>query len=43
MTDHEIVLAIQELLDGREWTSDTLAAIETILQHNGYPIRDLND
>jgi len=43
MTDHEIVLAIQELLDGVEWNSDTLSSIEIILHENGYRIRDIDD
>ena len=42
MTDREIVLAIQELLDGREWSPDTLECIAGLLQHNGYVIRDCN-
>lgn len=40
--DHEIILAIQELLDGVEWTPDTLECIAGLLQHNGYPVRDCN-
>ncbi len=39
MTDHEIVLAIQELLDGTEWSADTLECIAGLLQSNGYVIR----
>jgi hypothetical protein len=43
MTDHEIVVAIHKLLDGVEWTPDTLQTIATILNEAGYSIRDLND
>lgn len=44
MTDHEAMLAIQELLDGTdEWSADTLDAIAVIVSKAGYRIRDLND
>ena len=43
MSDHNIVLAIQELLDGVEWTSQTLDAIATVLRNSGYRVRDLED
>lgn len=43
MTDHEIVLAIQELLDGVEWNAGTLDEIATLLTDNGYRIRDLDE
>lgn len=43
MNDHEIVLAIQQELDGVEWSSDTLEAIAEILVRNGYRVRDLDD
>ena len=42
MNDHELVLAIQELLDGVEWNADTLDEIAGLLQANGYKVRDLN-
>lgn len=42
MSDHEIVLAIQELLDGVEWSPDTLERIAGLLQFNGYKVRDPN-
>ena len=43
MSDNEIVLAIEELLDGTEWTPDTLDQIAALLQANGYRVRDLDD
>jgi hypothetical protein len=43
MTDHEAILAIQELMDGVEWNGDTLEAIAEILINAGYKVRDLND
>jgi hypothetical protein len=43
MSDHEAMLAIQQELDGIEWTADTLDRIAEILQHAGYRIRDLDD
>ena len=41
MDDHEIVLAIQEVLDGTEWNSATPAYIAEILETNGYYVGDL--
>lgn len=43
MTDHDAMLAIQELMDGVEWTPDTLDAIAVILREAGYKVRDLDD
>lgn len=43
MTDHELLLAIHALLDGKDWTSDTLGEIAALLDAAGYPIRDVND
>jgi len=43
MTDHEAILAIQELLDDVEWTADTLDAIAEILIEAGYRIRNLDE
>ena len=40
MTDHDAMLAIQELLDGVEWTPDTLEQIAEIMENAGYTIRD---
>lgn len=43
MDDHEMILRIQELLDGQMWAADTLEEIASLLVDNGYRIRDLND
>jgi hypothetical protein len=43
MNDREAMLAIQQELDGTEWTAETLERIAEILQHAGYRIRDLDD
>jgi hypothetical protein len=43
MSDHEAMLAIQELMDGTEWNADTLEAIAEIMVRAGYRIRDLED
>jgi hypothetical protein len=43
MIDHEAMLAIQQELDGVEWTADTLERIAEILHRAGYRIRDLDD
>ena len=43
MNDHQAMLAIQQELDGVEWTPDTLERIAEILQQAGYRIRDLDD
>jgi hypothetical protein len=43
MNDHDIVLTIQEIMDGCEWTSDTMSLIADLLTENGYRIRDLDD
>lgn len=40
MSDHEILLAIQELLDGTIWKPETLEKIAKLLDANGYRIRD---
>ena len=40
MNDHDIVLAIQELLDDVEWTPEVLETIADILTENGYIVRD---
>jgi hypothetical protein len=42
-SDHNALLAIQELLDGVEWTPDTLDNIAEILTRAGYRVRDLNE
>lgn len=43
MEDHEILLQIQELLDGVEWTPETLDEVAKLLNDNGYRVRDLDD
>ena len=43
MNDHDAMLAIQQQLDGVEWTAETLEQIADILQQAGYRIRDLDD
>ena len=43
MNDHEAMLAIQELLDGVEWNSDTLPEIAKIMVEAGYRIRSAKD
>jgi hypothetical protein len=43
MSDHDLILAIQERLDGVEWTVDTLNEIAALLQNCGYDVRDLDD
>jgi hypothetical protein len=43
MDDHDAMLAIQQELDGGEWTADTLERVAEILQQAGYRIRDLDD
>jgi len=43
MNDHDALLAIQEILDGVEWSADTLPRIAEILESAGYRVRDLND
>lgn len=43
MSPHEAMLAIQELMDGVEWTPETLERIAEILTESGYPVRDLDE
>lgn len=43
MNDHAIVLSIQEILGGLEWTPDTLDVIAKLLNDNGYRVGDLDD
>ena len=33
--------AIQQLMSGKKWSSDTLDAIADLLNKNGYPINDV--
>lgn len=43
MKPEEALLAIQELMDGVEWTPDTLEEIKQVMVAAGYRIRDLDD
>jgi hypothetical protein len=43
MSPHEALMAIRELMDGVEWTPDTLDKIAQILNRTGYTVRDLNE
>lgn len=43
MNDQELLLAIQQELDGTEWNSDTLERIATMMIKSGYRIRDVDD
>jgi len=43
MTSEDALLAIQEILDGTEWDSDTTEAIAQIMVQAGYRIRDLDE
>jgi hypothetical protein len=40
MTDHDAMLAIQDLMDGVAWTPDTLNEIAQIMENAGYRISD---
>jgi hypothetical protein len=40
--DHELIMAIVDVLDAKEWNSSTLDEIADLLQHYGYKIRDLD-
>lgn len=41
MDDHEIIIAIQDTLDGVAWDADTVERIARILIDNGYEIGDI--
>lgn len=43
MDGSDVLLGIQELLDGQEWTPDTLERIAALMIRGGYRIRDLDD
>lgn len=43
MNDHDAMLAIQQELDGVEWSSDTVAMIASIVIAAGYRVRDIDD
>jgi hypothetical protein len=41
-SDHELVLAIQDLMDGTAWDADTLQEIARLLVSMGYQLHDLD-
>ena len=43
MDDHELLLSIQERLDGVVWSPDTLEDIAKLMVKSGYRIRDKDD
>ncbi len=43
MNDHEIILAIQELMSQVEWDASTLDEIADLLDDNGYKVGDISD
>ena len=43
MNAADALLAIQELMDGVEWTPATLDEIANILDRAGYPVRDISE
>lgn len=42
MNDHDLLLAIQELLDGTEWSADTIEQVALLMEQNGYHISDFD-
>lgn len=43
LNDHDLLLAIQELLDAVVWTPETVETIAEMMTASGYPIRDTKD
>jgi len=43
MDDHDLLLAIRDLLDGTEWDSGMLEQIAEWMAESGYPIRDIDE
>jgi len=43
MSDHDLLLAIQELLDGTVWQSKMLEQIAEWLTQSGYRVRDIDE
>jgi len=41
MNDHDLIIEIQRLLSGTEWTADTLADIAALLEEAGYEIEEI--
>jgi hypothetical protein len=42
-SDHDAMLAIQELLDGKVWDADAIDRVALIMIEAGYKIRDTDD
>ena len=42
MNDHDLLLKIQELLDGVEWSPGTFEEIAFLMSESGYEIRDFH-
>lgn len=42
-TDHQALLDIQELMDGVNWSPNTLDAIAEVLENAGYRVRDTDE
>jgi hypothetical protein len=40
MSERELLLAIQAILDGEVWDADTALEIAELMEANGFPIRD---
>ncbi len=43
MSDRDALNAIADLLDGTEWSADTLEAIATVLTAAGFTIRNFEE
>jgi len=43
VTDSDLLLAIQELLSGTVWTSDTLDEIAELMRESGYEIKEVKE
>ena len=43
MNDHDLLLAIQAILNAGEWSPDTPQDIAELMAANGYPIADLDE
>ena len=43
MRDSDLLLAIQELLSGTVWTSDTLDEIAELMRESGYEIKEVKE
>ena len=43
MTAHQVCKAIQALMDGKIWETDTMNSIADLLRENGLPVLDITD